>query len=702
MSKYLASLLAVSLPALASPVALNTQTVTADFRQAELQDLAEATTVVSEAQIQARSAEHLEQVLSFAPNVNFASGSSRARFFQIRGVGEESQFIDPVNPSVGLMIDGIDMTGLGTAAALFDVAQVEILRGAQGTRFGANALGGLINIQSAEPEHDTAGYLAGKIGSYHSGQIGGAVSAPLAEHLHSRVAFSHYQSDGYMSNDFLDRSATNGQNENLLRGKLHWQINPSQQIKLVYFLADVDNGYDAFTVDNSRHSLADEPGKDQQNTQALALSYENKISSAFSLWSQLTGSNTRALYSYDEDWVNPIYGELWGKGFDEYQRDYQRFSAEVRLLSNENGRLFFNSSDWVLGLYHQDRNEKLARDYSWNAGSIYRNELTVKATAFYGEITTHFGENTRLIYGLRLENWRNELTDNAQSMNAQNTDLKDRTDEWLYGGKLSLEQDIGQAHLGYLSFARGYKGGGINTAPSISADKRRYDTEYNYNTELGLKSLWLEDSLSTRLAIFYTQRRDQQAKSSYPIPNSPNFQDYFANAAKGESYGLELESRWQLNDWLAWDLSYGYLNARFTDYRYAQNTFDANGDVNGSVIIDKSGRAQLHAPKHSGATALTFALTEAWALRMEAEGKDAFYFEASQDAMSQAYWLYHARLSFTQPSYELAFSARNLLNKDYATRGYSGFNNDSHNPNSDRYVQLGEPRVVMLDARVSF
>ena len=66
---------------------------------------------------------------------------------------------------------------------------------------------------------------------------------------------------------------------------------------------------------------------------------------------------------------------------------------------------------------------------------------------------------------------------------------------------------------------------------------------------------------------------------------------------------------------------------------------------------------------------------------MEAEGKDAFYFEASQDAMSQAYWLYHARLSFTQPSYELAFSARNLLNKDYATRGYSGFNNDSHNPN---------------------
>ncbi len=122
--------------------------MSADFRDTDVQELPEAVTVIGADNIALRSAEHLEQVFSFAPNVNFSSGSSRGRYFQIRGIGERSQFVDPVNPSVGLMIDGIDMTGLGGAATLFDVQQVEVLRGPQGTRFGANALAGMINIQT--------------------------------------------------------------------------------------------------------------------------------------------------------------------------------------------------------------------------------------------------------------------------------------------------------------------------------------------------------------------------------------------------------------------------------------------------------------------------------------------------------------------------------------------------------------------------
>lgn len=702
MSKYLAALLTLSLPALASPTELTPQTVTADFRQNSVQNLAEATTVIDAAQINARSATNIEQILSYAPNVNFASGSSRARFFQIRGVGEESQFIDPVNPSIGLVVDGIDMTGLGSAIALWDVAQVEVLRGAQGTRFGANALGGLINVRSTEPEHEFAGSLLAKYGSYQSGQVSAALSAPINTELSARLAVSHYQSDGYMQNDYLDRKATNGQNETLVRGKLNWQIQDNAQLKLVYFLADMDNGYDAFTVDNSRHSLADEPGQDQQNTQAIALSYEQKLSSALSFFGQITGSVSDSLYSYDEDWVNPNYGELWGKGFDEYQRDYQRLSADVRLLSGESGRILWGSSDWVLGWYYQQRDEKLARDYSWNAGNIYRNQLAMKSVSMYTEITTHFSNSTRLIYGLRAENWRNEIRDNAHSMDVANPDLKDQTDEWLYGGKLALEQDLTLNHLSYLSVTRGYKAGGINTAPSISADKRRYDTEYNYGVELGLKSLWLEDSLSTRMALFYIQREKQQAKSSYPIPNTPNFQDYFANAAKGESYGFELESRWQLNEQLSLDLSYGYLHAVFKDYRYLQNTFDSNGNVTGQYWVDKSGRAQLHAPKHSGVAALSYRFLTYYALRVEAEGKDQFYFEASQDAMSHAYVLYNTRISAQFDRIELAVTGHNLTDRTVETRGYSGFNNDSHNPSSDRYVQLGEPRTFMFETRVQF
>ena len=90
---------------------------------------------------------------------SFAGGSGRARFFQIRGIGERSQFGDPLNHSVGILIDNVDFSGAGTAATLFDVEQVEILRGPQGTRYGANALAGLINIKTKGPEREFGGHL---------------------------------------------------------------------------------------------------------------------------------------------------------------------------------------------------------------------------------------------------------------------------------------------------------------------------------------------------------------------------------------------------------------------------------------------------------------------------------------------------------------------------------------------------------------
>src|SRR5690554_6159984 len=265
--RYLLALLALPLTATAQ-TELSTQTVKADFRHTHVQQLPEATTVVGSEQIDARSAEHLEQILSFAPNVNFSSGSSRGRYYLIRGIGERSQFIDPINPSVGLYIDGIDMTGLGAAATLFDINQVEVLRGPQGTRFGANSLGGIINISSNDATEATEGYLSSKVGNYNAYGVGGAVSGQLKDKVNGRLAVHHYASDGYTQNDFLIRKDTQNIEETLLRTKFQWQPTDDSELKLTLLYANIDNGYDAFTLDNSRHSLADEPGKDTQETLA--------------------------------------------------------------------------------------------------------------------------------------------------------------------------------------------------------------------------------------------------------------------------------------------------------------------------------------------------------------------------------------------------------------------------------------------------
>ena len=94
-------------------------------------------------------------MLGLVPNLNWSGGTSRPRYFQLRGIGELEQYQGAPNPSVGFLIDDIDFSGVGMPATLFDVEQVEVLRGPQGTRYGANALAGLIKIKTHDATPDT-------------------------------------------------------------------------------------------------------------------------------------------------------------------------------------------------------------------------------------------------------------------------------------------------------------------------------------------------------------------------------------------------------------------------------------------------------------------------------------------------------------------------------------------------------------------
>ena len=142
------------LPAMISAKEIEEIIVTANFRDINLLDTASSVTVITADSIDQRQAKHLEQLLNLAPNINFSSGASRGRFIQIRGIGERSQFIEPLNPSVGVIIDGIDFTGIAGAATTMDIDQVEILRGPQGTLFGRNTIGGVISINRSKPTRE--------------------------------------------------------------------------------------------------------------------------------------------------------------------------------------------------------------------------------------------------------------------------------------------------------------------------------------------------------------------------------------------------------------------------------------------------------------------------------------------------------------------------------------------------------------------
>ena len=248
-------------------------TVNSDFRHQNLLKTPSSLSVLTDIEIKQRNAQHLEELIAASPNVNFASGSQRARYYQIRGIGERSQFQEPINPSVGIIIDGIDFTGIGSIANLFDVQQAEVFRGPQGTRFGANALAGLINITTNAPTEEFEGEIKLDAGNYDSYGLGLALSGPATDTVNYRLAANQYKSDGFIDNTYLAKDNTNNRDETTVRGKISIEASQELTIDLAAFYFDFDNGYDAFSLDNTRETLSDQPGVDRQKTSAFSASF---------------------------------------------------------------------------------------------------------------------------------------------------------------------------------------------------------------------------------------------------------------------------------------------------------------------------------------------------------------------------------------------------------------------------------------------
>src|SRR3569833_1951947 len=157
---------------------LNEVVVTGTYRPSAQIDVPASVSVLDSATLREAGQQHLEDVLALVPNLNWAGDTSRPRYFQIRGIGELEQYQGAPNPSVGVLIDDIDFSGLGSAATLFDVDHIEVLRGPQGLRYGANALGGLIYAQSAEPAETVGGPVELGAGTSGGGEYGAVIPGP--------------------------------------------------------------------------------------------------------------------------------------------------------------------------------------------------------------------------------------------------------------------------------------------------------------------------------------------------------------------------------------------------------------------------------------------------------------------------------------------------------------------------------------------
>ncbi|UTA47137.1 TonB-dependent receptor [Simiduia sp. 21SJ11W-1] len=703
------SLLAASIAmscANASANALEEVTVTADFRDVALTQVPGSITVINAQTLQDESARHFEDVLNNIANLNWSGATSRPRYFQIRGVGEQEDYQGAPNSSVGFMVDDIDLSGLGMAASTFDVQQAEVLRGPQGTRFGANAMAGMIYLKTNDPTDAFTFKGQATLGEDNQQGLGVAISGPMTDTLSYRVAVENQQQDGYRNNKFLNRTDTNGRDELTTRAKLRWAPSDAWQVDLNYLYANLDNGYDAWTLDNNGFdTLTDKPGVDSQETHGGSLKI-HWAGEQLQVTAITSGTDTDHRHAYDGDWANPaywasksctaydsdwnvigtepcVYDYIWDK-----QASRQTLSQEVRLASTANSQLF-NNTDWLVGVYQHtlEENNDLYSEYNTWPDAVLQSDYQATNTAVFAQTDTQLSRALALSIGVRSETRDADYSDS-------NSDAFSPS-ESMWGGHLALSYSLNDAHTSYARIARGYKAGGFNMSlPAALADKKQFDTESLLNYELGVKSVWAEGRASTGITLFYMNREDQQVSASQQDPDDPQrFVLFTENAGNSNNYGLEIEGQFAATETLEVYGSLGYLQAQYGDYSYQ--------DKYGSPV-DLSGRDLAHAPRYTYSAGITFRPANGWFANLNANGKSDFYYSDSNDSTSEAFTLVNAKFGYETEQWAAYLWGRNLTDERYGVRGFYFGNEPDQDWADKQYIRFGDPRQLGLTFNLKF
>jgi iron complex outermembrane receptor protein len=664
--------------------------VTADLRDRQFRNLPSSATVLDAGTLAVTGVQHFQDVLGLVPNLNWSAGTSRPRFFQLRGIGELEQWQGAPNPSVGFLIDGVDFSGVGMPATLADVQSVEVLRGPQGTIYGANALAGLIAINTRAPTREPEFNANASVGDYGTFGANAVLGGPAGEGETAwRLVAGNYRSDGFRRDLHLGRDDTNGYDETSARFRLSARPSDHLAVDVSAMWVDLDNGYDAFAVDNSRKTLSDQPGQDAQISRSLALRLDYEGVSAFKVVSRSTAGTSRSVYSFDGDWGNPDY---WLQFTSDPYQYFQRFDRERRTWSQD--LRFVSRGDvdrgadfaWLAGLYALRTDEEVGEHNVWNDAfgpgeDFFSSDYRSTNLAGYGELEWRLGSATVLAAGARLESRRADYKDSGG--------IGFSPEETMFGGSLTLRHALGIGGNIYARLARGYKAGGFNIGSSLPPGAATFDTETLHNLELGWRHADTAGRWSADVALFLMRREDQQVPiTEQLIPNDPlSFVLYTANAARGENYGVEGSLRWQLHESLLVDLRGALLETRYIGYRFGDRDLD--------------GREQAHAPQYQFDLGFEYRQPEGFFARVDFAGLDDFYFDASHDERAPSRVLTHLKTGFSGKHWRAEVWVRNLFDRYYAQRGFRfGLVPPDYAPT--RYVQAGDPRHMGVTVAYTF
>lgn len=662
--------------------------VTGELWQTELRKTTASVSLLDQQALESPELSHFDDISAYLPNLTTTGGTARSRYIQIRGIGENSQFEgETPDSAVVFLVDDMDFTGLGSVGSLFDVKQVEVLRGPQAGAFGANAAGGLIRIVSADPTPYWTGNAQMSIGgdSLFGGEfaIGGPLLEDDPEKLTMRFALKRQQSDGFHDNETLGRDDTNERNETAARFKLRLKED-SYQWDGALFYVDMNDGYDLFSMGNDAFkSFSNEPGRDEQESLGFSLKGQFDTGEGYGVTSKTSAMKTDSFYSYDADWTDASYA-----GFLSTQRDREVFNQELRIDSDSN-----SLNRWTAGLYYQNLQENSDVHYrdgdpsqgEWFFGqadvdSVYETETI----AAFGQMAFDLNEGTRLIAGLRYEMHDVAFDSESNELGYYQGflfDGKSGNDDAVFGGKLTLEHDLNGDVMTFTSIARGYKAGGANSGTFTTPEYPSvYDQETLWNVEAGLKGSWMDHRLNGQITGFYLMRDDAQLRDS--VGAGGFFRYLTVNGDDATHLGAEAELQWQLSEDWRIDAGIGFLDAERDSYN------DPEGFV--------PERKLSNAPSFNYNLRLNYNADSGIFGSIALAGRDAYFESNSHIQKRDAVAIVNASAGYQFENWRVSVWSKNLFDEKYASRAFYFDNGEGDR----RYEALANP--VQIGTTISY
>jgi iron complex outermembrane receptor protein len=588
-------------------VALEEVVVTARKRQESIQDVPVAVTAITPGQLERGSITSSLDLGKLVPNVELHQTAigSESLSASIRGLSYDD-LEKSIEPTVGVAIDGVFLaSNSGGVFDFFDVESVEVLRGPQGTLFGRNTIGGVINVQRTEPTGEWGGKFEALYGDESLVNLKALINAPLGENGGIKLSLRDTQSDSHVYNTTI-----NGRRD----------FKDSQTVSLTVKYDFTENTSAVFTYDDYEHNTTapdnvfvssgplgdgarDSEANDWKTSPQLlpltaSLEGENVTLKIIHETDTFELKYIMGIMDYDEQANEASWGSTIVFFPVDRQQEFKQVSHELQFISDLEGPLNF-----VAGLYY------LEADSYITSGPIIPftayHDLTT--TALFGEMTYNLTDSWSLTVGARYTEEEKDL--NSRSWNAvvgEAARLANSTDELLNEGSPSFEDDNVsyrvvlqrefEKGMMYASYATGFRSGGFFNRGSTDSELAPFESEEVGSFEIGVRSNPTENS-QLNVTYFLAEYSDKQTTvitdgndpvcgkgtAANPAPQGTTC-SFVRNAGEVSMSGIEIEAILAPTESLTIRAALGTFDGEY-------DSFDYNG-------VDISDQARLlYAPE---------------------------------------------------------------------------------------------------------